>query len=71
MRIEQSTPVLCMKSYAPDTIIQTARNPLSNQIASLLRLYEVLIAVHVRDVPESLPFNLTTGSTLAECKHST
>jgi hypothetical protein len=58
--------VLCKRSYAPDTVIQTTRDPLSNQITSLLGLYKVLIAVHVCDVSKSLPFNFVAGSTLAE-----
>jgi len=63
---EQSIPVFRTKSHVPDTVIQTARNPLSNQIASFLGLYKVLIAVHVCDIPEGLPFNFITRSTLAE-----
>ena len=49
-----------MKAHAPDAIIQTTRDPLSNQITSLLRLHEILIAVYVRDVSEGLTFNLRT-----------
>jgi len=55
-----------MKSYAPDAVIQATRNPLSNQIAGLIGLYKVLIAVYVRDITESLPFDLITRSTSAE-----
>jgi len=64
-------PVFCTKYHVPDTVIQTARNPLPNQIAGFLSLYKVLITVNVCDVPESLPFDLITRSTSAEGKHST
>ena len=67
-RPEQLVTVSCTRSHAPDAVIQTTCNPLSNQIASLLCLYEVLIAVYVRDIPESLPFNLITHSMLAESR---
>lgn len=55
-----------MRANAPDAIIKTTRNPLSDQVPSLLGLYEVLITVHVRDVPKSLSFNLMTRSMSAE-----
>ena len=51
-----------MKAYTPYTVIQTARNPLPDQIAGLFGFYKVLVAVHVRDVPESLSFNLTMSA---------
>ena len=59
-------PVFCTRSHVPYTIIQTARNPLSNQIASLLGLYKVLIAVHICDISESFPFNFITRSMSGE-----
>jgi len=62
---ERLISVFRIKSHVPDTVIQTARNPLSNQIASLLGLYKVLMAVHVCDISESLPFNFITRSTSA------
>lgn len=57
--------VLRTKSHVPNTVIQTARNPLPNQIPCFLGLYKGLIAVYVCDVPESLPFNLIMNSTSA------
>ena len=68
VHLEQSTTVFFMKPYVPDAVVQAARNPLSNQIASLLCLHEVLIAVYVRDVPESLSFDLITDWMSAEDK---
>ena len=56
---ERLVLVLRTEPHVPNTVIQTARNPLPNQITCFLGLYKGLIAVHVRDVPESLPFNLT------------
>jgi len=57
-----------MKSYAPDAVIQTTRNPLSNQITGLIGLYKVLVAVYVRDIAKSLPFDLIMCSTSAESR---
>ena len=66
VRLESLMGVTRMDSYAPNTIVQTTCNPLSDQITSLLRLYEILIAVHVRDVPEGLPFDLITCPVLTK-----
>lgn len=55
-----------MGSHAPDTVIQTARNPLSNQVTSLLGLYKVLIAVHVGDIHESVSFSFIIRSMSAK-----
>ena len=70
VHLEQSTTVFFMKPYVPDAVVQAARNPLSNQIASLFCLHEVLIAVYVRDVPESLSFDLITDWMSAEGNYS-
>jgi hypothetical protein len=64
-KAERLILVFRTKPHVPNTIIQTARNPLPDQIPRFLGLYKGLIAVDVCDVPESLPFDLMKDSTSA------
>ena len=46
-----------MLYYSPYTVIKITRKPLTDKIPSLIRVYERLIAVYVRDVEQGFSLN--------------
>jgi hypothetical protein len=43
--------------YSPNTVIKITRNPLTDKIPGLIRVYERMVAVYVRNIEQGFSLN--------------